>query len=90
MVPHLRGRVSAPPRVRRHLLALHQEGVGGEHRAVAHRHAVVDEGADPERAAGADRDAVGLEGAVLLRVALDAAARVERAVVADGDEASAR
>ena len=60
-----------PPRVRRDLLALHEEGVGGEHRAVAHRHAVVDEGADPERAAGADRDAVGLEGAVLLRVALD-------------------
>ena len=39
----------------------------------------MDEGADPEGAAGADRDAVGLEGAVLLRVALDrcAALRVQ-------------
>ena len=69
---HLPGGVAAPAFVRRDLLALHQEGVGGEHRAVAHRHAVVDHGADPEGAAGADRAAVGLEGVVLLGVALDA------------------
>ena len=87
---HLPGRVSPPPGVRRDLLALHEEGVGGEHGAVAHRHAVVDEGADPEGAAGADRDVVGLEGAVLLRVALDLAAGVERDVVADGDEGPLR
>ena len=43
---NLPGRVAAPPCVRRDLLALHEEGVGGEHRAVAHRHAVVDERAD--------------------------------------------
>ena len=65
------------------LLTLHQEGVGREHRAVAHRHAVEDHGADPDGAAGADRDAVGLEGVVLLGVALDPGPGVEADVVAD-------
>src|SRR5271166_2098906 len=83
---HLPRRVSAPPGAGRNLLALHEEGVGGEHRAVAHGHAVVDQCADPDRAAGAEHDPVGLERAVLLRVALDLAARVERAAVPDGDE----
>ena len=62
---------SAPPRVRRDFLALHQERVRGEHRALAHRHAVMDHRADPDGAARADRAPVGLERAVLLRVALD-------------------
>ena len=47
-------RVPAPPRDRRHRLALHQEGVGVEYGTVAHGHAVVDERADAERAVGAD------------------------------------
>ena len=67
-------------------LALHQEGVGLQHRAVAHRHAVVHEGVDPDHGAGTDRGVVGLEAAVLQRVALDHAARVEHRVVADGDQ----
>jgi len=46
----------------------------------------VDEGADAEGAASAEGDAVGFEGAVLLRVAPDLAARVEGAPVADGDK----
>ena len=80
------GRIAAPACVRRYLFALHQEGVRGEHRAVAHRHPVVDVRAGPERAAVADRGVLGLEGAVLLRVRLDLAQRVERAVAADGGE----
>ena len=82
----LPGGVHAPARVPRHLRSLHQERVGGERRAVSHRDAVVDQGVDPERAAGSDRDPVRLEGAVLLRVRLDDAAGVERAVVADRDQ----
>jgi hypothetical protein len=50
----------------------------------------VDERADPKGAAGTDRAAVGLERAVLLRVALDFAPRIERAVVPDGDKRSLR
>ena len=46
------GRVSPPPCVLWHFLALHEKGVRGKHCAVAHRHAVVDPGADPEGAAG--------------------------------------
>ena len=42
------GRVSAPPCAGRDFLALHEEGVGGEHSAVAYGHAVMDHGADPE------------------------------------------
>ena len=75
-----------PTAVRGDLLALHEEGVGCEHRTVAHRHAVVHEGTDAEGAAGTEDGAVGLERAVLLGVALDHAAGVERAVVADGGE----
>ena len=83
VISHLPRRVSPPPRARRDLLALHQEGIGGEHRAVAHGHAVMDHGTDPEGAAGTDRGPVGLERAVLLRVALDLSSRIERAVVAE-------
>src|SRR3954451_15534707 len=87
LLTHLLGGVSPPRFVRRHLLALHQEGAGGELRAVAQRHPVVDPGAGAQRAAGTEFDAVGLEPAVLLGVALEDAARVEGAVVTDRDEA---
>src|SRR5580698_1027757 len=86
VISHLPRGVSAPPCVLRDFLALHQEGVGGQDRAVAHRHAVMDHRPDPDRAAGTDRGPVGLEGAVLLRVALDLAARVEHDVIADGGQ----
>src|SRR5258708_5260572 len=66
VISRLRGRVSAPPRVLRDFLAFHEEGIRGEYRAVAHRHAVVDHCVDPDGAAGADRGPVGLESAVLL------------------------
>src|SRR5262245_47437601 len=84
------GRVASPSRVCRDLLSLHEERVGGEHRPVAQRRAVVDQCADAEGAASAERAAVRLEGAVLLRVALDHAARIEDAVVADGGESPLR
>src|SRR3712207_7438222 len=38
---HLIGRVAHPAGARGHLRALHEEGVGGQFRTVAHRHAVV-------------------------------------------------
>src|SRR5258705_531971 len=41
VMSHLPRGVSPPPRVRRDFLALHQEGIGGEHRTLAHRHAVM-------------------------------------------------
>src|SRR5262245_54809652 len=86
VISHLPRRVAAPPRAWRDILALHEEGVGGEHRAIAHRHAVVDECADPNRAARANGGAVALERAVLLRVALDLAPVIEDGLVADGGE----
>src|SRR3989441_11588892 len=67
---HLPRGVAAPARVGRDILSLHQEGVGGEHCAVTHRHVVVDERAYPDRAASADRGWAGLVCAVLLRLAL--------------------
>src|SRR5439155_10559488 len=84
LISHLPRRVPPPPRVCRHLLALHEQGVGTEHRAVTHRHAVVDECADAERAAGAERGSAGLVSAVLLRVTLDHASVIENTLVPDG------
>src|SRR5258708_38401104 len=46
----------------------------------------MDERANPDRAAGAKRASVGFERAVLLRVALDLAACIEHAVIADRGE----
>ena len=80
------GRVSAPPCAGRNLFALHQEAVGGELGAIADRHAVVDVGGGAEGDVGAEYGVVRLEGAVLLRVALDPAHLVQRAVVADRDK----
>src|SRR5436309_1269368 len=83
---HLPRRVAAPACVWRNVLALHEEGVRGEHGSVPHRHVVEDEGADPDRAASADRGGAGLEGAVLLRLALDDALLIEHALVPDGGQ----
>src|SRR5262249_18477911 len=82
---HLR-RVPPPPRVCRDLLSLHEEGVGGELRAVTHGHVVEDECTDPERAARANCGAVAFERAVLLRVALDLAPVIEDRLIPDGGE----
>src|SRR5262249_39783473 len=79
-------RVPSPPCACRDLLSLHEKGVGGELRAVTHRHAGVDERADADRAAGTDAGAVGLEGAVFLRVALDLAPQIEDTLIPDGSE----
>jgi len=70
----------------RDFLAFHQERVRSEYRVVAHGHAVVDEGSDANGAARTDSAPVRLKGAILLRVALDFAPRIERAVIADGDQ----
>src|SRR5258707_1195961 len=83
LISHLPRRVAPPPRVCRDILSLHEEGVGGKHRAVTHRHVVVDEGADPDRAAGANRRPAGLVRAVLLRIALDNGLLIENALVPD-------
>src|SRR2546422_5059889 len=83
LISHLPRRVAPPPRVCRDILSLHQEGVGGQHRAVTHRLAIVDQGVNSERAAGADRGAVALERAVLLRVALDLAQVIEDSLIPD-------
>src|SRR6266478_3497076 len=90
VISHLPGRVSPPPRVCWDFLSLHEKGVGGEHRAITHRRAVVDDCADPDRAAGAKRAAVGFESAVLQRMALDLAPLIEDAVVPDGGESPLR
>src|SRR5437870_10555772 len=76
LMSHLPRRVAAPPRAGRDMLSLHEEGVGGEHGAITHRHPVVDERADPNRATGANRGWAGLVRAVLLRVALDLASLI--------------
>src|SRR5438093_2759077 len=86
LMSHLPRRVAAPPRAGRDMLSLHEEGVGGEHGAITHRHAVVDERADPNRATGANRGWAGLVGAVLLRVALDLASLIEHTLVPDGGQ----
>src|SRR5213594_1651834 len=75
--------VDAPSRGGWNRLSLHEEGVGGEHRAVSHRHAIVHEGANADRAAGADRHWAGLVRAVFLRIALENALLIERALVSD-------
>src|SRR5512133_2689631 len=89
-ISNLTGRVSAPPSAGRNLFALHQEAVGGQLGAIADRHAVVDVGGCPEGDIGAECGVVRLEGAVFLRVALDGAGLVERAVVADRGERALR
>src|SRR5258708_4306025 len=71
LISHLPRRVAAPVRAWRDIFALHEEGVGGEHRALTQHYVVVDEGAYPDRAASADRCGAGFERAVLLRLALD-------------------
>src|SRR5438093_3629959 len=86
LMSHLPRRVAAPPRAGRDMLSLHEEGVGGEHRAITHRCAVVDESADANRAAGAQRGSAGLVRAVFLRVALDLAALIEHTLVPHGGQ----
>src|SRR5207253_9993509 len=86
LISHLHGRVTAPARTSWDILSLHEEGVGCEHRAVTHRHAVEDECSHPDRAAGADHGSVAFESAVLLRVALDLAAVIEDRLIPDGVE----
>src|SRR5260221_6926150 len=83
---HLPRRVAAPPRTWWDILSLHEKGVGGEPRAVTHRHAVVDQCLHSDRAARANRRAVALEGAVLLRVTLDLAPEIEDSLVPDHSE----
>src|SRR2546423_4228469 len=86
LMSHLPRRVAPAAGVCRNDLALHEEGVGGEHGAVTHRHAVVDQCGNPDRAAGANRDSIAFERAILLRVALDLAFVIEDALVPDGGE----
>src|SRR5262249_16144372 len=86
LISHLHRWVAAPPRTSWDILSLHEEGIGGEHRAVTYRHAVEDECAHPDRAAGANRGSVAFESAVLLRVALDLAPVIEDRLIADGGE----
>src|SRR6266478_3679218 len=86
LMSHLPRRVAAPTRAGRDILSLHEEGVGGEHGAIIHRHAVVDERTDADRAVGAQRGGAGLVGAVLLRVALDLAALIEHTFFSDGGQ----
>src|SRR5438034_3978143 len=83
LISHLPRRVSAPPRVRRHLFSLHEQGIGSQHRTIAHRYAVVNERADAERAAGTDGASAGLVSAVLLRVTLDDASVIQNTLVPD-------
>src|SRR5258708_28149927 len=86
LIPHPPARIPAPPLAWRDILSLHEEGVGGEHRAVTHRHAVEDECAHPDRTASANRGSVAFESAVLLRVALDLAPVIEDRLIPDGGE----
>src|SRR5260370_8236443 len=68
------------------MLFLQKKGVGAQHCAVTHGHAVEDECTDPQRAAGANRGSVAFERAVLLRMALDFAPVVEDRLVPDRSE----
>src|SRR2546426_363898 len=86
LISHLPRRVAAPARAWRDIFSLFEEGVGSEHCALTHHHVVVDEGAYPDRAASADRGWAGLERAVLLRLALDDALRIENTLVPDGGQ----
>src|SRR5215472_1033677 len=86
LISHLPRRVAAPPRTSGDILSLHEEGVGDEHRAVTHRHAVEDECAHPDRAASANRGSVAFESAVLHRVALELAPVIENRLIPDGGE----
>src|SRR5205085_3914516 len=86
LISHIHGRVAARARTSWDILSLHEEGVGRQHRAVTHRHAIEDEGAHPDRAAGANQGSVAFESAVLLRVALDLAAVIEDRLIPDGSE----
>src|SRR5260221_3870388 len=83
---YLPRRVAAPLRAGRDMLALHEEGVGGEDGAITHRHAVVDERTDANRATCAQCGSAGLVRAVLLRVALDLAALIEHTVIPNGGQ----
>src|SRR5438874_5361069 len=86
LILHLHRWIAGPPRTWRDILSLHEEGVGGEHGAVTHGHAVEDECTDPQRAAGANRRSVAFERAVLLRMALYLAPVVEDRLVSDRGE----
>src|SRR5437867_618949 len=86
LMSHLPRRVAAPPRAGRDMISLHEEGVGGEHGAITHRHAVVDERTDADRAAGAQRGSARLVCAILLRVALDLASLIEHTLVPHGGQ----
>src|SRR5207248_10016009 len=77
LISHLHGRVAAPARTSWDILSLHEEGVGCEHRAVTHRHAVEDECAHPDRAAGANHGPVAFQSTDLLLVATHLAAKME-------------
>src|SRR5258706_14710718 len=83
---HLPRRVAAPPRTSWPILSLHEGRVGGEHRALTHRHAVEDECAHPDCAGSTNRGSVAFESAVLLRVALDLAPVIEDRLIPDGGE----
>src|SRR6266540_3793399 len=86
LMSHFPRRVAGPTRACRNILSLHKKGVGGEHCAVTHRHAVKDKCANPDRAASANRRSVAFESAVLLRVALDLAPVIEDRLIPDGGE----
>src|SRR5947207_15912416 len=86
LISHLHGRVAAPARTSWVILSLHEEGVGCQHRAVTHRHAVEDECAHPDRVAGAIPGSVAFESAVLLRVELVLAAVIDDSLSPVGDE----
>src|ERR1700722_3571288 len=83
----LDGGVAAPARASRHVFALHQEGIGVERGAFAHRGPVVDEGDAADAAASPDDSAAGLEGAVLQGMALDDAPGGQGGVTAHADQA---
>src|SRR5215213_10507338 len=74
---HLLSGVASPAGAGGDDLALHEERVGGELRAIADDDAVVGPRADADGAAVADGDVVGLEGAVLLGVGLEPGGDVE-------------
>ena len=74
-VSGLFGRVASPQGSAGESGPLHDEGVGGDDRAVFDGHAVVDKRGDAERDVVADDDVVGLEHPVLLGMGLDRACR---------------
>src|SRR6476646_1468323 len=48
---HLTRGVPSPQRAGRDILALHQQGVGGQYGAITHRYAVMDKGSNSDRTA---------------------------------------